>query len=82
LDLAVCAARQRPRTATSSVVGGDSAALGECLQDVAGVLTAGTVPIIGLPAIVFRDYLGTFIATFTRFSKTSRRSCSTRTANS
>ncbi|MBI4486085.1 MAG: hypothetical protein HY655_08755 [Acidobacteria bacterium] len=67
LDLAVCAARQRRRTTTASVLPGDTARLAECLQRVAGVLTAGTVPIIGLPAIVFRDYIGTFIATFTRF---------------
>ncbi len=67
LDLAVCAARQRPRTTTSPVFAGNSAQLAQCLQRVAGVLTAGTVPIIGLPAIVFRDYIGTFIATFTRF---------------
>lgn len=67
LDLVVCAARQRPRKNPSSVFGGDTARLAHCLQRVSGVLTAGTVPIIGLPSIVFRDYIGTFVATFTRF---------------
>jgi hypothetical protein len=67
LDLAVCAARQRPGTNPSPPLGGRTAELAKCLQRVSGVLTAGTVPIIGLPSIVFRDYIGTFVATFTRF---------------
>lgn len=67
LDLAVCASRQRRRTAVSTPFGGDTAALGRGLQQVAGVLTAGTVPIIGLPALLFKNYIGTFIALFTRF---------------
>ena len=69
LDVAVCAARLRLKEAppASSVLGGESAQLGRCLQRVAGVLAAGTIPIIGLPAIIFRNYFGTFIATFTRF---------------
>jgi hypothetical protein len=67
LDLSVCAARLRERKAASSVLGGDTKALGGCLQRVAGVLAAGTVPILGLPALLFRNYIGTFIALFTRF---------------
>lgn len=67
LDLAACAARQRAPTAPTSVLGGQTARLGVCLQRLAGVLIAGTVPIIGLPSIVFRNYVGTFVATFTRF---------------
>jgi hypothetical protein len=67
LDLAVCAARQRPRTSGPNVFAAKSAQLGRCLQHVAGVLTVGTVPIIGLPAMVFRNYIGTLIETFTRF---------------
>ena len=67
LDLAACAARQRATTATTSVLGGHTARLGTCLQRLAGVLIAATVPIIGLPSIIFRDYLGTFVSTFTRF---------------
>jgi hypothetical protein len=67
LDLAVCAARQRAGAAGTSVLGGPTARLGACLQRLSGVMIAATVPIIGLPSIVFRDYLGTFISTFTRF---------------
>lgn len=67
LDLAICAARQRRRTAAPTPFGGDNAELARCLQRVAGVLTAGTVPIIGLPALLFKNYIGTFIAWFTRF---------------
>ena len=67
LDLAVCASRQRPTSRATSVFGGDTADLGNCLQQVSSVLTAGTVPVVGLPSIVFRDYIGTFVATFARF---------------
>lgn len=67
LDLAVCAARQRPRVNASSVFGGDTRRLAACLQRLSSVLTAATVPTIGLPSVVFRDYIGTFVATFTRF---------------
>jgi hypothetical protein len=67
LDLAVCAARQRKVSKAAPEFAGPTADLGVCLQRLAGVLTAGTVPIIGLPSIVFRDYIGTFVATFTRF---------------
>jgi hypothetical protein len=67
LDLAVCAARQRPRVNASSVFGGETRRLAACLQRFSSVLTAATVPTIGLPSIVFRDYIGTFVATFTRF---------------
>lgn len=67
LDLAVCSARQRARSAATSVFGGGTGALAVHLQRVSGILIASTVPIIGLPSIVFRDYLGTFVGTFTRF---------------
>lgn len=67
LDLAVCAARQRPRTDARTVFGGDTKVLAKYLQRLTGVLIASTVPIIGLPSIIFRQYLGTFVATFTRF---------------
>jgi hypothetical protein len=67
LDLAVCAARQRARSARDPVFNADTGAIAACLQRVTGVFTAGTVPIIGLPALVFRDYIGTFVALFTRF---------------
>ena len=67
LDLAVAAARQRPGREHESALGGNAAALGACLQRVSSVLTAGTVPIIGLPSIAFREYIGTFVAMFSRF---------------
>lgn len=67
LDLATCAARLRPRADSPTPFGRRSIELGACLQRVAGVLAAGTVPVLGLPAIAFRKYLGTFIGTFTRF---------------
>jgi hypothetical protein len=67
LDLATCAARQRLKTAPASGVGAHAIELGRRLQRISGVLAAGTVPILGLPAIAFRKYLGTFIAVFTRF---------------
>ncbi|MBI2188663.1 MAG: hypothetical protein HYU37_16310 [Acidobacteria bacterium] len=67
LDLAICAARQRPRAPRDPVFGADTNALAACLQRVAGVFTAGTVPIIGAPALLFRNYIGTFVALFTRF---------------
>jgi hypothetical protein len=68
-DLAICSARQhlaRAKTATS-VLGGDSQQLARCLQRFSGILTAATVPILGLPSILLRNYTRTFVATFTRF---------------
>ena len=67
LDLAVCAARQRERSATDPVFNANTAVLATCLQRLAGVFVAGTVPIIGLPALLFRNYTGSLIALFTRF---------------
>lgn len=67
LDLAICAARHRPRDARDPVFGADTTAIAASLQRVAAVFCAGTVPIIGLPALLFRSYIGTFIALFTRF---------------
>ena len=67
LDLAACAARQRLDTAPASGIGAHAIELGQRLQRISGVFAAGTVPILGLPAIAFRKYLGTFVAVFTRF---------------
>lgn len=71
LDLSVCEARERLRSggsaSASPVFDGDPRVLSAALQRICGVLTAGTVPIIGLPSIVFRDYIGTFVGVFTRF---------------
>ncbi len=67
LDLVVCEARQRRRTAATTAYGGDNTELARCLQRITGVLTAGAVPIIGLPALAFKNHIGTFVALFTRF---------------
>ena len=68
LDLAICEARQRPGpSAPAPGIGTDTASLARSLQRISGTLTASTVPIVGLPSIIFRDYIGTFVSTFTRF---------------
>lgn len=67
LDLAVCSASQRTRPERDPIFGARTADVAKCLQRTAGVFTAGTVPIIGLPALLFRNYIGTFVALFTRF---------------
>jgi hypothetical protein len=67
LDLAVCTQRQREHSPTDPIFGADTALLAACLQRLAGIFTAGTVPIIGLPALLFRNYTGSLIALFTRF---------------
>ena len=54
LDLATCAARLRPRNDANTAFGRNRVVLGDCLQHVAGVLAAGTVPILGLPALADR----------------------------
>lgn len=41
--------------------------LAECLQRVSGVFVAATVPILGAPSILLRNYTETLVATFTRF---------------
>jgi hypothetical protein len=68
-DLAICSARQHLAQAKTptSVLGGDSQQLAKCLQRFSGILTAATVPILGLPSILLRNYTETFVATFTRF---------------
>ena len=66
-DLAVCAARQELTTTGPSVIGGDSVKLARCLQRFSGVLAAATVPVLGLPSLVLRNYTETFVSTFTRF---------------
>jgi len=67
LDLAVCSASQRTRPERDPIFGAQTADVARCLQRTAGVFTAGTVPIIGLPALLFRNYIGTLVALFTRF---------------
>jgi hypothetical protein len=67
LDLAIVMARGRARAVTASVLGGDTATLGRILQRVAQTLAACTAPIIGVPSLLFRRYLGTFVGVYTRF---------------
>ena len=68
LDLAICEARQRPAAAAPAPgLGTSTAPLARSLQRLSGTLTASTVPIVGVPSIIFRDYIGTFVSTFTRF---------------
>ena len=73
LDLAVNVSRNRLRAAFSKSLTSDAAerkrhlALAGIAQRLAGVLVAGTVPILGLPSLLLRRYIGTFVADFTRF---------------
>ncbi len=67
LDAAVAAARQRQRATTSATFGEDTARVARCIQRVAGVFAAGTIPIIGLPSLFFKQYTGTIVGLFTRF---------------
>jgi hypothetical protein len=67
LDAAVAAARQRQGATTTVTFGEDTALVARCFQRVAGVLAAGTIPIIGLPSLVFKQYTGTMVGFFTRF---------------
>jgi hypothetical protein len=57
-DLAVNVARSRDHPDRS---------LALTVQRLAGVFLAATVPILGLPSLVFRTYTRTLVATFTRF---------------
>ena len=58
-DLAVNVARSR----SEHPDGG----LADTVQQLAGVFVAATVPILGLPSLVFRNYTRSLVATFTRF---------------
>jgi hypothetical protein len=71
-DLAVNAARSRlaKNPAAAPTPGGsgvDHAALAVSVQRLAGVLVAATVPILGIPSLLFRRYSEGLVATFTRF---------------
>ena len=68
LDMAVCASRLKlPAGVTTNLSGGRPSALASCLQRVSGVLTAATVPILGLPSLFFRKYTENIVSAFTRF---------------
>jgi len=67
-DLAVNLARQRlnkeiPQHAHLAI----PAALGKHVQRLAEVFVAATVPVLGLPSLVFRNYTKTWVGAFVRF---------------
>ncbi|MGH8673453.1 MAG: hypothetical protein ACREVG_03995, partial [Burkholderiales bacterium] len=71
-DLAVNVARSRlnqyaPKAPPKDGYAPDHAALASAVQRLGGVLVAATVPILGLPSLIFRKYTQTVVATFTRF---------------
>jgi hypothetical protein len=70
-DLAVNVARKRFRKSPpSQAFGGialDHRSLASAAQGLATVLVAATVPILGVPSWILRNYTETFVATFTRF---------------
>lgn len=69
-DLAVNIARGRLRTTPPRKPGSlalGHSAIAECVQGLAGVLVAATVPILGVPALLLRNYTRSFVSTYTRF---------------
>ena len=69
-DLAVNVSRERLRIADPAQAqssGLDHVYLSETLQRIATVLVAATVPILGIPSLIFRAYTRSYVATFTRF---------------
>lgn len=68
LDMAVCASRLKLAAGMNSPLSdGDPRRLARRLQQVTAVLTAATVPILGVPSLIFKNYTETFVAAFTRF---------------
>lgn len=67
-DLAVSVARTRLQ---NDPPGGSASAvqlgLAQCAQRMASVLVAATVPVLGLPSLVFRRFTQSFVAVYTRF---------------
>jgi len=71
-DLAVNVARERLRKEIQreKPPGGrlsKHAEIGKYVQKLADVLVASTVPILGIPSLIFRNYTSTGVAVFTRF---------------
>ena len=71
-DLAVNVARSRleknrPEAAPASAYSTDHASLALTVQKLAGVFVAATVPLLGVPSILFKRYTQGLVATFTRF---------------
>jgi hypothetical protein len=66
-DTAACVSRQRLTPAAVSPVGGNPAVLARCMQRLSTVFVAATVPVLGAPSLLLRNYTSTFISTFSRF---------------
>lgn len=67
-DMAVCIARLRLQAGvTTPLCSGRPGALAGILQSLSGVFAAATVPLLGLPSLLLRNYTETLVTTFTRF---------------
>src|SRR5262245_2465157 len=66
-DLAVAISRRSLKAAGASTRAVEAAGLARILQRVSTVFAAATVPILGLPSLLLRNYTETVVATFTRF---------------
>lgn len=66
-DLAANAARARQKNTSDSAWPLDHPAIAAGVQKISGVLAAATVPLLGLPALLLRNYTHTLVSTFTRF---------------
>lgn len=66
-DLAANAARARLQPAQTGSWPLDHVTIAKCVQKIAGVFTAATVPLLGIPAVLLRNYTRTMVSTFTRF---------------
>lgn len=66
-DLAVSVARVRLEQQPPARTGIDHVALARTLQKLCGVIVAATVPVLGIPSLVFRRFTHNWVAVFTRF---------------
>ena len=66
-DMAICAARQRLTDPRPTVDVGDPARLAKHLQRMSGLLVAATVPVLGVPSLLLRNYTETLVTHYSRF---------------
>lgn len=66
-DMAVSVARQRLTQPRPTLNVGDPFRLARLLQRMSGLLVAATVPVLGVPSVLLRNYTETLVADFTRF---------------
>jgi len=66
-DMGVVSTRQALKDSRPTIDVGDPARLSRILQRISGVLVAATVPILGAPSMLLRNYTDTFVAAYTRF---------------